>query len=256
MASSVEVWGVNHSAQVLWVVGFEWVILKCSLYQSEEQGLVYYICCWKRGQNCHSELTAFFSMPFRSVSIREAVLIHSGNLMKISPFSLTPLLRAHPETGQTVRRQWVNHWSISTKSFPLDIVFYFPLRLLAAFDCGDLQVSELLQQMLWLKLRSRAAVITTHLILKQHVELASIPHPCFGVIEYNKQLEHLDCMPASSSHSCSSIPFPEVSIIQRRRIAKFELAFLRQITAFSWLSYSSLSHLTGEEIGGRGDRPS
>lgn len=67
----------------------------------EEQGLVYPVCCWKRKRNCLSELAGFFGMLFSSVSIREAVLIHSENLMKSSPFSLTSLLRVHPKTGQT-----------------------------------------------------------------------------------------------------------------------------------------------------------
>jgi len=68
-------------------------------------------------------------------------------------------------------------------------------------------------------------------------KLANIPHPYFGVMEYNKQ--KLNCESASSSHSCSSVSFPGVGTIQRKSGIKIELALLRHITAYFWLSYSS-----------------
>lgn len=47
-------------------------------------------------QNCLSEMIRLFGMLFSPFSIREAVLIHSENLMKNSPVSSTHLLNAHP----------------------------------------------------------------------------------------------------------------------------------------------------------------
>lgn len=208
----------------------------------EEQGLVYPVCYWKRKQNCLSDLIGFFGMLFSSVSIREAVLIHSGNLMKSSPFSLTPGKSSSQNRAEKVRRQWVNHWSISTESFLPNISFFvfhsdFWLPLLTVETCKSQEFSSRSCGLDWDR-EGSSDYNSPHPQAACGIrKFADIPHPYFGVMDYNKQ--QLDCESASSSHSGSSMPFPGVGTIQRKSGTNIELTFLRQIAAFSWLSYSS-----------------
>lgn len=114
-------------------------------------------------------------MLFSSVSLREAVLIHSGNLMKSSPFSDSSVKSQSQNWADKVKRVRQSLKHLYRKLPARHLFFYFPLRLLAAFDWGDLQISGVLQRELWLRLEiKRAAVTTTHLTLKQDVELESL----------------------------------------------------------------------------------
>lgn len=182
---------------------------------------------------------------------------------------LTPLFRGHPITRQAhneVRILTVIHWSIPTEGFPPDISFsvfqsefWMPLTVetyksqefssrSCGLDCNQEGISD-----------SNSPHPQAACGIRK---FADIPHPYFGVTEYNEQ--QLDCESASSSHSCSIMPFPGLGAIWWRSGTKVELAFLRQINAFSWFSYSSsskplhrYSSTDKEELeGGRGDRPS
>lgn len=70
-------------------------------------------------------------MLFSPVSIREAVLIHSGNLMKSSPVSSTRLLNAHPRDRVEDSESIVEH--LYRKLPAQHFCFCFPLRLVAVF---------------------------------------------------------------------------------------------------------------------------
>lgn len=73
-----------------------------------------------------------FGMLFSSVSIREAVLIHSGNLMKSSPVSSTHLLSAHPTDRAEDSESIIEH--LYRKLPAQHFSFSFPLRLVASFS--------------------------------------------------------------------------------------------------------------------------
>lgn len=135
-----------------------------------------------------------FAMLFSSVFIREAVLIHSGNLMKSGPFSRTPLLRAHPKTGETKSedRQWVDHWSISTESFLPDVSFFvfhsdFWLPLLTVETCKSQEFSSKSCGLDWDQEGSNDYNSPHPQAACGIRKFVNIPHPYFGVMEYDKQ---------------------------------------------------------------------
>lgn len=166
--------------------------------------------------------------------------------MKTSAFPNSSVESSSQNWADKLRWQWVNHWSISTGSFLPDKSFFvfhsdFWLPLLTVETCKSQDFSSRNCGLAWDQ-EGSSHYNSSHPQAACGIrKFANIPHSCFGAMECNKQ--QLDCESARSSHSCSSMSSLGVSTIQRKSDIKIELAFLRQITAFSWVSYSSLPKL-------------